>query len=465
MRLPSSVLTLVVALWVIPPAPEARQAPRPSLTSLAPQVEQLMARYMADATPVGVSVGLERDGEVLAQGGWGFADREARKPATPRTVYRLASTSKQFTAALVMRLVERGAVGQDDPVARHWPQMPPKWRGITVRQLLNHTSGVPDFQESGPGQWPKTFPPDKLLGLVGDRSLHFTPSTRYEYSNSNYVMLAMIAEKHYAKPLAQILQDEIARPLGMTGTRLCEDEYGANGQARPYVRRDSGRIDDAPYRSMSHSFGAGGICSVVADMGVWNRALHSGRVVSASSYALMTTPEGAAQAARVGFGLVVRPVAGRTILTHGGLIPGFISINSWVPSDAISVTILANTSSTLQTPALHRDLIRLALGQSVTIVEPIAGPLPNAAALRKYAGNYTIQAPGRPLDIRFWVDGSTLMSQASGQNRAPLRLAGPDTFGTSADWTVRFAFTVVNGVATGFDFEQAGVPLKGIRRK
>ena len=213
------------------------------------------------------------------------------------------------------------------------------------------------------------------------------------------------------------------------------------------------------------SFGAGGICSVVADMAVWNRALHSGKVMSASSYALMTTPEGAAQSERVGFGLMVRPVAGHTTITHGGLIPGFVSIYSWVPSESVSVTILVNTSSTLQTPALHRDLIRLALGQPVAIVEPIEGPAPDGAALRKYAGNYTIQVPGRPLDVRFWVDGSRLMSQASGQHESVLRAAGPDTFGTAADWTVRFAFKLENGTATGFDFEQAGVKLQGVRKK
>ena len=110
-------------------------------------------------------------------------------------------------------------------------------------------------------------------------------------------MLGQIAERHYGKPFAQILADELSGPLNMTSTRYCEDEYGANGQAMPYIR-DGDRVKDTPYWSVTHGFGSGGICSTVADVAVWTRALHGGKVVSASSYAQMTTPEGAAAPVR-----------------------------------------------------------------------------------------------------------------------------------------------------------------------
>ena len=150
----------------------------------------------------------------------------------------------------------RRRLSLDDAVDRHLPQVPRKWRGITIRQLLNHTSGVPDFTDTGSRHWSKTFTPEGLLELVGDEGLRFKPGTKYEYSNSNYVMLGMLAEKFYGKPLAQILDEEIARPLGLTTLRYCEDAYGANGQARPYVR-EGARIEDAPYRSLSHGRLAG----------------------------------------------------------------------------------------------------------------------------------------------------------------------------------------------------------------
>jgi CubicO group peptidase (beta-lactamase class C family) len=305
-----------------------------------------------------------------------------------------------------------------------------------------------------------------ILGLVADRGLLFKPGSRYEYSNSNYMLLGLVAEKHYAKPLANIIADEIGVPLGLASLKLCDDEYGANGQAKPYVR-DGEKIIDAPYRSMSHSFGAGGICSDVSDVWKWNRALHLGKVVSAESYKMMITPEGAAKAGAepYGFGLIPRAVAGRPALTHGGTIPGFINVNVWIPSDEISVTIALNTSSTPETPALLRDLARIALGQPVRIAEPSAGPPPDAKTLRAYEGTYTIQVPGRPLDIRFWVDGGVLMSQAEGQNEAPMRLVGEHAFGTKRDWTVEFAFVLENGRATGFTFHQAGLTFQGVRKR
>ena len=424
-----------------------------------------MTRYMADAMPVGASIGIERDGEVLVRRSWGLADREARKPATPDTVYRLGSTSKQFTAVLVLRLVERGVVSLDDPVDRHLPQLPRKWRGTLVGQLFNHTSGVPDINEAGTRDWQKTFAPDGLLGLVAERHLKFAPGTQYDYSNTNYLMLAMIAAKHYAKPLAELLRDELFGPLRMTSTRYCEDESGTNGQARGYVHVD-GRIVKAPYVNISHSYGLAGVCSTVADVGLWNRALHSGQVVNAASYALMTTPQGAAAADedRYAFGLMVRPIAFRRTFMHTGHVVGFESVTSWTPLGAMSVTILVNTSQVPQT-SLHRDLTRLAFGLPVTIVDSIAGPGPSASALKKYAGTYTIQFPGRSLDIRFWVKGSTLMSRATDQDEAPLRSAGPDTFGTVEDWTVRFTFTLENGTVTGLDFEQDGERFRGVRKK
>ena len=172
----------------------------------------------------------------------------------------------------------------------------------------------------------------------------------------------------------------------------------------------------------------------MSDVWKWNRALHLGKVVSAESYKLMTTPEGAAKAGAepYGFGLIPRAVAGRPALTHGGTIPGFINVNVWIPGDEISVTI--------------------------------ASP-PDAKTLRAYEGTYTIQVPGRPLDIRFWVDSGVLMSQAEGQNEAPMRLVGEHAFGTKRDWTVEFAFKVENGRATGFTFHQAGLTFQGVRKR
>jgi CubicO group peptidase (beta-lactamase class C family) len=455
-----SALTLVATatltiLW-------ASQASTPAPID---QVNVLLSRFMADANVVGVVAAVARGGETIVQRAAGLADRKAATPMTLDTSFRLGSVSKQFTASLVMRLVERQMVSPDDLVEKHYPELPKKWRGVTVRQLLNHTSGIPDFTDTSPSNWPKSLPPAEMLGLVADDSLHFAAGSKYEYSNSNYMLLGLIAERHYAKPLAQILADELFTPLGLKTMRFCEDAYGANGQARPYVR-DNEAIEDAPYRSVAHSFGAGGICSTIADVVRWNQSLHGGKVVSAASYALMTTPSGAAAAApeRYGFGLGLRALAGREMVYHGGLVPGFITVNGWIAAEQLSITVLTNTSPTPQMNALFRDLTRIGLGQTITIWAPREGAQPDERTLRQYAGTYTIQVPGRPLGVRFWVENGQLVSQATGQNPATLRaVEGEHAFGSLNDWTVRFAFTMDQGKVTGFDFEQAGMKFKGTK--
>ena len=457
MRTPRPVLTSAIVIGALAAA----------LTSAAPRladVEPLMARFLADSNVVGVSVGVEHGSDVIVRGGWGLADRGTGRKATAETVYRLGSSSKQFTAALVMKLVERGVVGLDDPVDRHLPQMPRKWLGITVRQLLNHTSGVPNFTDAGSSHWAKKLSPAGLLALVSGHGLRFPPGSKYAYSNSNYVMLGQIAERHYGKPFAQILADELFGPLNMTSTRYCEDEYGANGQAMPYIR-DGDRVKDAPYWSVAHGFGSGGICSTVADVAVWTRALHGGKVVSAASYAQMVTPEGAAAPERYGFGLIARSVAARPALLHGGTVPGFIAMPAWLPAEQLSIVILMNTRPTPHTTYLLRDLARIALGNPVTIVPVQTGPPPDAAALRPLAGTYIVNVDNQPLEIRFWLDGKILMSQATGQDRIPLRPAGPHAFGAAYDWSVRYTFNVANGAATSLTFEQSGSTFTGLRKR
>jgi hypothetical protein len=255
----------------------------------------------------------------------------------------------------------------------------------------------------------------------------------------------------------------------MRSTRYCEDEYGANGQALPY-ERSGDRVDDASYWSVTHGFGSGGICSTVADVAAWNRALHGAKVVGASSYAQMTTPEGAAAAAGLGssgfgFGLMVGRVAERPALLHGGTVPGFIAMPAWLPAEQLSIVILMNTRPTPHTPFLLRDLARLALGDPVTIVPVQTGPPPDAAALRPLAGTYIINVPGKAREIRFWVDGTTLMSQGAGEDRIPLRPAGPNAFGAAYDWSVRYTFNVTNGEATSLTFEQSGSTFTGLRKR
>jgi CubicO group peptidase (beta-lactamase class C family) len=425
-----------------------------------------MARFLADDGPPGVSVAIVRDGDTLVAGGSGLADRDSKIAATADTSYRIGSISKQFTAAMTMRLVEQGKIALADAVGQHLPQLPSGWRSVTVLQLLNHTSGIPDYTELGDRwreHWQEALSPAQILALVADDRMDFAPGSKWQYSNTGYVVLGTLLEQISGRPYGQILQDDISRPLGLTRTRVCEDAPGANGQALGHMAGNKG-FGVAPYRHASHAFGGGGICSTAGDLAIWNRALNGGKVVNAASYGVMTPPQGVAATGSSGFGLELTSHDGHRVISAHGAGGGFTSGNAWYPDDSLSVTVLTNGMPLQQEAALLRNLGRVALGIPIAVTDASAAPALDEAALRVYAGRYTIQGPKGPLGVRLWVDGKQLKAQAEGQAAFVLRSVGPHTFGTALDPTVMFTFTVENGVVTKLVFGQGGRKFDTVKR-
>lgn len=439
---------------------------RPTPADIAARSNALVARFLADEGPPGVSVAIVRDGETLVAGGSGLADRDRRIAATADTSYRIGSISKQFTAAMTMRLVEQGKLALGDAVGQHLPQLPSEWRPVTVLQLLSHTSGIPDYTELGNrwrGHWREAVSPAQIFALVATDRLHFAPGSQWRYSNTGYVVLGLLLETISGRPYERILQDDIARPLGLTRTRVCEDAPGANGQALGHMAGNKG-FGVAPYRHVSHAFGGGGICSTAEDLAIWNRAFNGGKIVSAASYAVMTTPPGVAAAGSTAFGLESSSHDGHRVISAHGAGGGFTSGNAWYPDASLSVTVLTNGMPLPQEAALLRNLGRLALGLPITVTDAAAAPVLDGAALRVYAGNYAIQGPRGALGVRLWVDGRRLKAQAEGQPALVLRPVGPHTFGTAVDPTVTFTFTVENGVVTKLVFAQGGRTFDTVKR-
>jgi CubicO group peptidase (beta-lactamase class C family) len=214
---------------------------------------------------------------------------------------------------------------------------------------------------------------------------------------------------------------------------------------------------------MSQPYAAGAICSTVGDLVKWNRALHTGKVVSGESYALMTTPEGAAAKGplKYGFGLGRDTIGGRPVITHGGGIHGFSSANAWVPSAELSVTVLAN-SSTAPADQLQRQLTRAALGIPLD-KPPMEVPL--AAADRvKYLGVYALVLPNGPRDFTIAEADDHLTAQLAGQGANPMLYYGDDTFGMNFDPALRLIFTVERGRATKVTLLQGGGRFEGARK-
>ena len=320
---------------------------------LAHRVDSAMKAFIGAGDGVGMSVAITRGSDTVLTGGWGFADIGSSTRATANTSYRIGSMTKQFTAALVMRLQEKHRLVLSDSIGAYVADLPPRWRSIPILFLMNHTSGVPDYTANREWQahGADSLSPRQTIGYVANDTLRFAPGAGWAYSNTGYLLLGLLIEARYGKPYAQIVTDEIAKPLGLAQTRFCESESRANGQAQGYVRAGpTAPFTPAAPHHMMTAFSAGGLCSTVVDFAQWAMALHLGRVVGPDSYAAMTTPQGPAnlprpgpQKSRYAFGLQAEQVAAVPALFHGGVTTGFISSTAWIPTDSVSVTILTNS--------------------------------------------------------------------------------------------------------------------------
>lgn len=342
----------------------------PSRAEVIARVDSLAKAFLAQPQSPGLSISVIRAGrDTLVFKGYGKADLENDVPATPATVYRIGSITKQFTAAAVMRLVEKGSVHLGDSIGKYLPELPRAWRPVKIRQLLNHTSGIPsytDLGESWARRWGEYMSPDTLVALTASKPMDFAPGTGWRYDNTGYVVLGMLLEKVSGKPYAEYLESTLFTPLGLTHTYYCERSPLIPHRARGY-QREGKSFTNAPYLDMSQPYSAGALCSTVGDLARWNRLLATGKVVSPASYAEMTTPEGNAGLNHYGFGLVRGAVGSHIMIEHGGGIHGFITSNAYLPNDSLSITVLTNAAPS-NPDALLGNIARAVYG--IPLVQP-----------------------------------------------------------------------------------------------
>ena len=434
-------LTLAAALaTALPLAPAAAQLPpAPAKEVVAARVDSLITAWIADRGPASMSVAIVRGNDTLVRRAWGLADLAANRPATEAMTYRIGSTSKQFTAALLLKLVDAGRLSLGDSIGRYLTGLRPEWRPLTVEQVLNHTSGLHrEFRQAD--RRTENLPGDSLIAMATRDSMAFAPGTRWAYSNTGYMILGVLVEKLYGKSYGEALRDEIARPLGLASLGWCGDPERAATQASGYMRRDGGELEPAIYIHPAHSLGGGGICATAGDLAAWNRALHGGRVLSPASYAAMTTPRGAAVAGNYGFGLrISRTPWGSTVMEHAGATPGYVAENSWFPAESLSVTILYSATPPPANGGLASTVARIALALGLPAAAPAASasastqaPAQTSAAvpLAGLVGEYELV---RGVTVTITLENGVLWAEQTGRPKRPL-LPRPDgRFGVGGD--------------------------------
>jgi len=292
------------------------------------------------------SVLIAQNGKVLFEKGYGPANREWDIPNSPQTKFRIASLTKQFTAAAILSLQERGKLKVTDAISSYVADLPPSWRRITIHQLLTHTSGLPEYTQ--PPEIEKTLnltgaSPEQLLSLVKSQPLAFAPGTKLAYGNTGYLLLGMVIEKASGLDYASFLKESIFTPLRLKDTGYDVRSNILPGRARGYRFKD-GKPENAGYVDASVPFAAGGIYSTVRDLYQWNEALATGRLLSADSRRQMFTryPEAAGYGAHYGYGVVIAEKFGQPLYYHGGGISGFTSAIQRYPKSNICVIVLSN---------------------------------------------------------------------------------------------------------------------------
>lgn len=299
------------------------------LLTLAVDPSALFVNYRPDAP--GVSVLVRHEGKKLFEHSYGLADAEAKRAATPRTNYRLASVSKHFTATAILTLMQEKKLKLEDPIATYLPGLPP---GITIKHLLTHQSGLADYEDHLPAGDFQVHDSDVLTILQKVPDLLAPPGTKYAYSNSGYALLALLVEKITGQRYAEALRERVLKPAGMRNT-LAHEEGNDTVANRAYGYSGTRRTDQS---RTSAVLGDGGIYSSLEDLGHWLDCMARNCVLNAATQQLAFTPNALRNGTptEYGFGWFIRPPQ----RWHTGETIGFR--NAIVTQAGYEVVILSN---------------------------------------------------------------------------------------------------------------------------
>lgn len=374
------------------------------------RLDQVASSYSGKHAFMGTVLVAERD-RILLNKGYGMANLEWEIPNAPDVKFRLGSMTKQFTAALILLLQEDGKLNIEDPVSKYFPDTPKAWERVTVAYLLGHTSGIPEVLETkGFFEWAMSpHTPEEELALIRDKPLDFDPGSKFAYSNSNFVMLGIVIERVSGMRYGDLLRERILDPLGMKDTGLDRDGLILPKRAGGYMPGEDGLVA-ASGPSMSVPWAAGSLYSTTGDLLKWERGLFDGKVLSANSLKLMTTPG----KGTYGLGLSITEKNRMKVIEHGGIINGFNAFMSYTPERGVSVVVLSNAMG-VESTIMGDELLDVALGKPVTLPSE-RKPVPiTQEALAKFVGTYDV-SPTYSITIAMARDGLT----AQGMHLPPL---------------------------------------------
>jgi D-alanyl-D-alanine carboxypeptidase len=342
MRLSSALLLLALGAT---PAPAQDTLPADLQAKVDAAVSDVLQRTGAPSAQVAVV----KDGALACVRAYGTANLETGTPATPEMRYSIGSISKQFTAAAVLLLAEEGRLSLDDRLVRFFPELT-RARDVSLRQVLSMTSGYQDF-------WPQDYVMPGMLQPVTPREildrwaripLDFEPGTRWQYSNTNYVIAGLVVEQVAGQPLLDFLRQRIFEPLGMRSVADTDAAGLGPGEPARYMRYALGPPRPAPKEGRGWMFAAGELAMTAADLARWDVSLIDQTVLRPSSYRDLETEVRLDDGVGTGYGLGVNVTMsdGRRVIGHGGEVSGFTARNNVYPEERAAAVVLTNLDAT-----------------------------------------------------------------------------------------------------------------------
>ena len=357
----------------------------PASEELGNRVDAI-AKQMLTRPVAGISVAVARDGQVVIARGYGMANLEHSVVVTPETVFHIASISKNILAAVVLELVDEGKLQLDDDVTKYVPEAPTQGRHVTVRQLLNHTSGIYSFTSLPNAADNERFEltHDQVLGLIKDKPFDFEPGTRWRYDNAAFYIAGMVVERVTKQDYGAYVREHVFKPLGMSSASLCYARMVVPYLASGY-ELDGGALVNAAFMTWKLPFAGGAVCATASDLLKWEAALDTGRVLTPSSLALMRTPTTLADGTKIDYGLGTRlgSLDGHRVLGHTGSGGGFRNVFESFPDDHLTIVILMNLGDAASPPtvAIAAEIARAALGLKKNALLDLPVPGAELAAL------------------------------------------------------------------------------------
>jgi len=308
------------------------------------------------------SVAVVKDGAIVYLRAYGDARLEPKTPAKSEMRYSIGSISKQFTATSVLLLQEEGRLSLDDTVGKYIPNLT-RANEVTIRQLLSHTSGYQDY-------WPQDYVPpfmmqpitsDKILDMWARKPLDFDPGTRWQYSNTNYVIAGVIVEKVSGMPLLQFLQTRVFNPLGMKCVANIDQEKLGDTDATGYMRYGLGPLRQAPKEGKGWLFAAGELAMPTGDLARWDISIMDQKLLKPASYQDLETEVRlkSGVGTQYGLGVDVTMFSEHRMLSHGGEVSGFTTQNNVFPDDRVAVVVLTNQDAARASGDLARRISAL----------------------------------------------------------------------------------------------------------